>query len=276
MSVTWLAESLEHGTVAARVGRDGERLAAEWPGRLRLSVKRDGTELVLERQPGAGAADLDKLERGAVCLLLAHLAGAVPLHASAVAIDGRAVVFVGGSGLGKSTLAAALCDRSGGSLLADDAVVIERRGDAYEVLAVERTHWLDDAAAATLGRPTVVNAGEGQLRQEGDGKPEKAPLAARRVDVPHARLSMIVHLAFPEDAKAVRLVPVDGLDAVIGLLSQLTRFVVDEPAVARRDLGLLADLVERTRIVRLERPRQLDRLWETATLVADAVHGDGS
>jgi hypothetical protein len=269
VSVTWLAESLEDGVLAARVGRDGDRLVAEWPGRLHLSVKRDGTELVLEPQPEVGAAELEKLKRGAVRLLLGHLAGAVPLHASAVAIDGRAVVFVGGTGLGKSTLAAALCDRCGGSLLADDAVVIERRGDVYEVLAVERTHWLDHAAATTLGRPGLEGAGA-------PGQPEKAPLAARRIDVPHAPLAMIAHLAFRDDAEVARLVPVEGLDAVAGLLSQLTRFVVDEPAVARRDLGLLADLVDRTRIVRLERPRQLDMLWETATLVAAAVHGDGS
>jgi hypothetical protein len=268
VTATWLAESLENGILAARVGRDGDRLVAEWPGRLRLSVKCDGTDLVLEPQPEVRAAELDKLERGAVRLLLAHLAGAVPLHASAVALEGRAVVFVGGTGLGKSTLAAALCDRCGGSLLADDAVVIERRGDTYEVLAVERTHWLDDAAALTLGR---ARPGAGVA-----GRLDKAPLAARRLDVPHAPLAMVAHLAFRDDAASPRIVPVEGLDAVAGLLAQLTRFVVDEPAVSRRDLGLLAELVDRTRVVRLERPRRLDILWETATLVAAAVHGDGS
>jgi hypothetical protein len=87
---------------------------------------------------------------------------------------------------------------------------------------------------------------------------------------------MVAHLAFRDDAASPRIVPVEGLDAVAGLLAQLTRFVVDEPAVSRRDLGLLAELVDRTRVVRLERPRRLDILWETATLVAAAVHGDGS
>ncbi len=236
---------------------------AEWPDRLSLSVARDGTQLVLEPHPAADAADLEKLQRGAVRLLLAHLGGAIPLHASAVAIEGRALVFVGGTGLGKSTLAAALCDRMGASLLADDAVVIERREGAYQVLSVEPNHWLDRASAAALGLPS-------------DFAVEKAPVAARRVDVPHAPLAMIAHLSFREDGEGPRLVPLVGLDAVAGLLAQLTRLVVDEPAVARRDLALLADLVDRTRIVRLERPRRLDFLWETATLVADAVQGDGA
>jgi hypothetical protein len=261
MTARWLAESFEQGVLSARVGRDGDRLIAEWPERLALSVKPDGTDLVLEPHPAVVASDLEKLERGAVRLLLAHLAGAIPLHASAVAIDGRAVVFVGGTGLGKSTLAAALCDRIGASLLADDAVVIERHEGTYQVLALEPNHWLDAAASAALGRPAVSMV-------------EKAPVPARRIDVARAPLAMIAHLAFPVGCESARLVPLLGLDAVAGLLSQLTRLVVDEPAVARRDLALLADLVDRTPIVRLERPRQLDLLWQTATLVAHAAHGD--
>lgn len=266
MSVRWLAESVEGGVLSARVGRAGERLVAEWPGRLSLSVERDGSDLVLEPHAAVSAADLAKLRRGAVRLLLAHLAGAIPLHASAVAIDGRAFVFVGASGLGKSTLAAALCDRAGASLLADDAVIIERHGDVYDVLALEDSHWLDHASATALGRATLFEG-------------EKAPVAATRADVPRAPLAMIAHLAFIESLERPRLVPLLGLDAVGGLLSQLTRFVVDEPEVARHDLGLLAELVGRTPVLRLERPRQLDMLRETATLLTDAIHGphgDGS
>lgn len=254
----WLAESVEHGTLAARVGRDGDRLVAEWPGRVRLSVNRDGTDVVIDPHPEADVVEVEKLRLGVVRLLLAHLAGAIPLHASAVAIGGRAAVLVGGTGLGKSTLATALCDHFDGSLLADDAVVIERRGDRYDVLAVEERHWLDGAAADALGRPH-------------DADVAKAPHAARRADVRHATLAMVAHLAFVEGSEHPRLVPVIGVDAVAGLLSQLTRLVVDDPSVARRDLGSLADLVDRARIVRLERPRRLDALRETAAMVAAAI-----
>lgn len=261
MSVQWLAESLDDGVLSARVGRDGDRLVAEWPGRACVSVNRDGTDMVVDADPEADAVELEKLQRGAVRLLLAHLGGAIPLHASAVAIGGRAVVLVGGTGLGKSTLAAALCDSEGASLLADDAVVIERRGDSYEVLAVEEKHWLDREAAGALGRPN-------------DFGDDKVPLDARRADVRHARLALIAHLAFSNATERPRLVPLVGLDAVGGLLSQLTRFVVDDPAVARRDLCSLSDLVNRTRIARLDRPRRLEMLRETAAMVASAIHGE--
>lgn len=49
--------------------------------------------------------------------------GYLPLHASSVVANGRAYVFAGKSGSGKSTIAAALLDR-GCEFLADDRVLI--------------------------------------------------------------------------------------------------------------------------------------------------------
>lgn len=49
--------------------------------------------------------------------------GILPLHGSAVAIDGKAYIFVGNSGAGKSTLAASLL-RHGASFLSDDIAAV--------------------------------------------------------------------------------------------------------------------------------------------------------
>ena len=50
------------------------------------------------------------------------------LHASTVAIEGRAVLISGPSGSGKSDLALRLLDR-GFALVSDDQTVVKRRGD---------------------------------------------------------------------------------------------------------------------------------------------------
>lgn len=60
---------------------------------------------------------------------LLGLMGRATLHASAVRLRGRVVAFVGASGAGKTTLAQLLCER-GAELVTDDALRIDRMGDA--------------------------------------------------------------------------------------------------------------------------------------------------
>jgi hypothetical protein len=56
------------------------------------------------------------------------VASAICLHASCVALAGAGVVLLGPSGIGKSDLALRLID-GGARLVADDRLVVERRGD---------------------------------------------------------------------------------------------------------------------------------------------------
>lgn len=61
--------------------------------------------------------------------------GRLVLHASAVAVEGRAVLFLGASGRGKSTLSAAIA-RSGAELIGDDAIVFDTGGGHPRVRAI--------------------------------------------------------------------------------------------------------------------------------------------
>jgi HPr kinase/phosphorylase len=83
------------------------------------------------------------------------------VHGSAVAFAGRGVLILGTSGSGKSSLALALVGR-GGQLVADDRVVLSRRGDALIASApgtiaglieargvgILRLPWIPEAAIA--------------------------------------------------------------------------------------------------------------------------------
>jgi hypothetical protein len=83
------------------------------------------------------------------------------LHASAVAVDGNAIAILGGSGAGKSALAAAL-HLVGCHVLADDVLAIEEQnGVPYVLPASHRLHlWPRVAAALGFGESLhrVVNA----------------------------------------------------------------------------------------------------------------------
>ena len=77
------------------------------------------------------------------------LRGLVCLHASAIVVDGAAVALVGPAGAGKSTTAAAFASR-GFSVLAEDVVTLDDRGDTFLVRPAYPCIRLWPASAATL------------------------------------------------------------------------------------------------------------------------------
>jgi hypothetical protein len=84
---------------------------------------RGGREIVVDPAPGVEERVLRLYILGTAFALLLHQRGQFVLHASAIESAGGAVVFAGGSGWGKSTLAAALHTRGCG-LLTDDVTAI--------------------------------------------------------------------------------------------------------------------------------------------------------
>lgn len=73
------------------------------------------------------------------------------LHASAVAVDGKAIVLVGNCGSGKSTLTAALIG-AGASLITDDLLVLDRTvNDRLTALSGARRLKLHPDTAARVG-----------------------------------------------------------------------------------------------------------------------------
>ena len=87
-------------------------------------IGHSGRELSLIAAPAAYTRDdLAAYALGPVLTVALHLQGAVLLHASAAVIAGKAVLFAGGSGSGKSTTAAML-HRLGYAILSDDMTEI--------------------------------------------------------------------------------------------------------------------------------------------------------
>lgn len=84
------------------------------------------SEIVVAPSPGASQADIRVFLLGSVFGFICHLRGLFPLHASSVAIAGKAAAFCGPTGAGKSTTATRLALR-GHLLLADDVTVIDAR-----------------------------------------------------------------------------------------------------------------------------------------------------
>jgi hypothetical protein len=83
----------------------------------------NGSEIVFAPESDAAAADIPIFILGTVFGILLHQREQIVLHASAVRVNGKAVLFCGSSGAGKSTLAAALA-KHGYPLVTDDVCTL--------------------------------------------------------------------------------------------------------------------------------------------------------
>lgn len=98
----------------------------------------DGSDIVVEPD-GADAAAIGNVLLGTVLGLVFHQRRQILLHASAVRVGDRAVLFCGASGEGKSTIAAALTQR-GYRLLADDACAVSTDAAGSPTVSPDPNH----------------------------------------------------------------------------------------------------------------------------------------
>lgn len=103
------------------------------------------------------------LLEGPVLSTLLTLKGHAVLHASAIQLGGRSFAFIGPSGRGKSTLAAALC-RVGARLISDDTLRCDVQGDRIVCFPATRSLRLRPTATllATAEAPTYITV-DGRL-----------------------------------------------------------------------------------------------------------------
>jgi hypothetical protein len=114
--------SPEHHATYTRQ-EDGAYLL-RFSGACDFVVSPDTRRVRLHMVDGVDAALGAVLAQGTVLAFILMLRGECVLHASAVQRDGRAIGFVGRSGMGKSTLAALMC-ASGWELVSDDVLRVD-------------------------------------------------------------------------------------------------------------------------------------------------------
>jgi hypothetical protein len=253
----WIREWKKPGTVPFRIGREGSDLIAEWGGVGSLRATREGASYSFSTSWDAGRAAEAGIRRTLVEGLIRHLQGRVSLHASAAAIGDVAIVILGESMAGKSTLVAELCTHGGFEMLADDTVFLDESAGTFHVVPTESMHSLREDAARIFG-----------LSCSGSMKASMASCAAASRPV---RLGAMVKLVFDERATGATLHRLGGAEGFFVLHSSLFRFVIDDDSATVRDLSGLALLSASAPTFELRRPPFLGALRESAEVLQDLL-----
>lgn len=226
---------------------------------------RDGVEVIVEPAADAPAVDLRSYLLGSIFAAVCHQRGLLPLHASAIGTARGAVAFLGGSGAGKSSLAAFLA-RRGHPVLADDICLIDPHASlARRVLPV--TPWLK------LWRTTLD-----ALSETTDGLPrtfmnEDKYRYALPADQPATALAEIILLERADSESAAetrfeRLAPARALRAALELTYQ--SWMVQATGQTEAYFLRCGQALEGVRVYRMHRPWGFESM--EATLTALEAH----
>ena len=241
----WISEERDDDArVLFRIGRRSDGLVAEFAGIGTLSATRDGGVSSFDPAPGADPVLVQKTRSGVASALLRHLAGKITLHGCAVAWGDSAIACVGESRVGKSTLAARLCEEHGGALVSDDTTAIEFESNRVELSPTERVHWLIARQANETGALVDVK-GAVTPRACAQGRPQ---------------LAAVCHLVFDDTVPDVSLRRLRGHHALEPLISVTIRFVLDEPSMQEREFEQLNALADRVPVYELRRPHSMHLL----------------
>lgn len=235
-------------------------------GRFRV---RDGTEIVIDPNPGVEERMLRLPLLGTILAVLLHQRGHLVLHASAAAIDGETVIFLGNKGRGKSTMAAALYGR-GHYLIADDVVSITvDNGRPMVIPGFPQFKLYPEAVAASLGDDHRF------LPELADGYEKRGRRVTDRFARQPVPLKSIYVLGLGPESTLKLLDPQAALLTLIAN-SYMARFgkqLLHGPEASthlRQCTALLAQIP----IYRLERPDSLALLPSVAQLVEEHCKSD--
>ena len=162
LAIDWVDSASSAGTLR-RAGFADSLLVMDFDigGQVRVQLDADKSLMTVSHPNVPLDAAIEHVVADAALPHYLALKGHAVLHASAVEFRGSAVLALGDSGVGKSTLAAALV-RAGGRLISDDAVVISdtRNGDlVVHPLARDLRLYGDSIDAHVADRPDTRPVG---------------------------------------------------------------------------------------------------------------------
>ena len=214
---------------------------------------RDGRRIIVDASVDVSRRLARHLILGVCTGMALHQQGHLTLHASAVGLGDGVAAFIGWKRRGKSTTASALY-ASGARLVTDDIVAIPPEAAATVLPGFPQMRLDPEAVARTLDlSPDELP----RLHEDYGKRIGRAPQRFQRTPAP---LRCVYLLEWGDDFRVERL---HAREAFVHLLqhSYAQRFLGTTAATSSHFAQVEA-VVEAVPVVRLERPRDLDRIPE--------------
>lgn len=190
--------------------------------------------------------------------------GDLVVHAGAVVVDGAAVLFLGESGRGKSTLTASFL-AEGGTILSDDGIIVTCSDRCVIAEAVYPGVRLLPDSLSALFDASIPTA-------------EVAHYAAKRRIIPDSRMSagkypaaLLIFLSEPQESGKVSLAPMSAADACMGLVSKSFALNPSDKDRARGRIGQASRVANTLPAYALNYPRMMSSLPQVREAIFDAL-----
>jgi len=238
-----------------------------WSGLGEFLVSRDGRSIAFACAPETAMESFQVYLLGQALAFALVKSGLEPLHATAIAVGGEAIVVLGGSGFGKSSLAACFLT-AGHALLTDDLLLLRPTASGLEAYpGPPRIKLFPSVARLFLGSAAsgvAMNAHTGKLVMPLDQHqafPRPLPLRA------------IYALAPPHEPRRTRRIEIQPLprrEAFMALVRSTFNYVIVDADRLARQVTETARIVESVCVKKVSYPLGLDLLPS----VRDAILAD--
>jgi len=231
----------------------------------RFAVDPRGRKVVADWPPGYCPDFAAMYLSGPVLAFVLRLRGLVCLHASAVAIEGRAVALVGSPGAGKSATSAALAKR-GYAVLSDDVVPLDEQGGRFCVQpGYPRVNLWPDSVRALFGSEDALP----RITSAWDKRFLALDQDSFRFESRALPLGVIYVLCSRENGlTACRIGPVSLPSAIMTLVANTYLNYLLDKDMRSKEFSVLGRLVNSVPVRFVEPPDAASRLDELAEEIA--------
>jgi hypothetical protein len=240
-----------------------------WTGLGEFLVSSDGQRIIFTRAMDAAMESFQVYLLGQALAFALVKRGFEPLHATAIAVGEEAVVVLGASGFGKSSLAACFL-AAGHALLTDDLLLVQPAAGGLQAYpGPPRIKLFPGVGRLFLGRATCgvpMNPNTGKL---------VIPLEQRQAFSRPLPLRGIYALAPPCEARRtrhIRIEPLPRRDAFMALVRNTFNYVIVDAHRLHRQVDQAVRVVETVSVKHVRYPRGLGFLPSIREAILSDLH----